>query len=56
VLIPRLIIYPSAILVVNVIGGLLEPARMYLSQLCMTNPNFAPTKKSRKEKKKKKHQ
>ena len=39
----------SAILVVNVIGGLLDPAKTYLSQLCVAKPKPSPRKKKKKK-------
>ena len=51
--------YHSAILVVNVVGGMLEPAKKHLSDLCMvTAPSTTPhqiklTKKQKKRQKKK---
>ena len=34
--------YRSAILAVNVIGGMLEPAKVYLSQLCTVLTKTVP--------------
>ena len=34
--------YRSAILAVNVIGGMLEPAKIYLSQLCTVPTKTVP--------------
>jgi hypothetical protein len=39
----------SAILVVNVIGGMLEPARSYLSQLCLLRPESSSATAKKKE-------